>query len=285
MTRNLMRTLLSEAQRYRAKIAIKRVASAFLSATANRFAEPAPAVTVFIANANNRYALQLTIESLLKHTTYPNLQVWVGDNHSTDGSVEYLESIRSRIRLKVIQPDRDRSHTEWLDWAYRNIETPYWVGMDNDVYFLGSDWLADLISTIDRDPLLYIVGGERCGYTSDYIEPYSNGHVRLAERFSAYLFIMRTALRDKVDTSFEFVMDPAILPDVLNLCYDTGGKLQASAEREGLKCEYMPGWYRYKWHHIGSLSWVFNHDVDEATRHFKRYQLQDIKRRVVTGKI
>lgn len=113
----------------------------------------------------------------------------------------------------------------------------------------------------------------------------SNGHVQLAERFSAYLFIMRTALRDKVDTSFKFVFEAATSPDALPLCYDTGGKLQANAMEQGLKCTYMPRWFWFKWHHIGNLTWVFNHNVGEETRQFKRYQLQDIKRRLETGKI
>src|SRR5579872_4010693 len=130
MVRDFLRSKISEIQRYKVKVGVKKAGSALLSLLPQRRSADMPRITIFMVNTNNRYALQLTIESLLKHTRYPNYEIWVADNNSTDGSIEYLETMQTKVPLKIIRAEKNRQHPEWLDWAYRTIETPYWVGMD-----------------------------------------------------------------------------------------------------------------------------------------------------------
>jgi glycosyltransferase involved in cell wall biosynthesis len=237
-----------------------------------------------MVNMNNRHALQLTIESFRKRTRYSNYELWVVDNCSTDGAREYLESLQGTFPMRLILAEKPRSHSEWLDWAFENIQTPLWVGMDNDIYFLGADWLADLVRRMVQDPDLYLLGGEHLMPMLNYVEPVGNELINVGERFSAYLFCVRTSLRDQLRTSFAFYKMPREEGKLLT-CLDTGGKLMADMAERKLTFAFMPRWFRWKWHHIGNLTWVFNHTVNDQVRDLKLYQLRDIQSRVESGRI
>jgi hypothetical protein len=273
---------ISPINRYRVRIATKKAVAAGISFVPRARLTDHPAVTIFMVNANNCDALRLTIESLRKHTVYPSYKLWVADNCSTDGSLEYLRTLGDSVR--IIQPSAPRQHWEWLDWAFHEVETPLWVGMDNDLYFLGSDWLSDMIRVMNADAQLYLVGGEKCARSTNFVEPVGGETIELGERFSAYLFCMRTTLRDHLQTSFAFYKFPK--PDgAPQICLDTGGKLMHDMRERGLRYSFMPNWFAPKWHHIGNLTWAFSYNVDEQTRQLKRFQLDDIRRRLSKGGI
>jgi GT2 family glycosyltransferase/glycosyltransferase involved in cell wall biosynthesis len=59
-----------------------------------------PRVSVIIVSYDNRELTRTCVESVLAHSTYPNIEVLVVDNGSMDGSAEMLEALRDdRVRL------------------------------------------------------------------------------------------------------------------------------------------------------------------------------------------
>ena len=54
---------------------------------------------------NTRDALELTLKSLAATTRYPRCRLWIGDNGSTDGSVEFLDDLARQIYDQAVSPD------------------------------------------------------------------------------------------------------------------------------------------------------------------------------------
>jgi glycosyltransferase involved in cell wall biosynthesis len=237
-----------------------------------------PEVTLFISSLNTRPALELTLASLVAHTSYPAYRVLVGDNASTDGSREYLDGLASQGRIALRTSPGPRPHSDWLDDCYRQVETPYWVAVDSDMLFLGRDWLADLIAAMERHPDVDLIAAERRAPSRDYQEPVSNRIIDLGEAPSTWLFCARTGLRERLDTSFAFYVDPSYDREGRRLCFDTGGRVLRDMRSHGLRYRYMPSWFRAKYLHFGGMSWAATTEERGAYAALKQRQQRDIAR-------
>ena len=240
-----------------------------------------PSVTLLITNINNRLLLELTLRSLVQKTKYPNYHIVVADNGSTDGSIELVRGlIQDGWPIRLIEHGQPRPQHEWYDHMARTATTPYWVGLHEDMMFIGTDWLIDLIRYMETHPDVYLLGGEYFPPRPGYVEPVSQETVDLQESLSTWIFCARTALRTHVDTSFAFYK---YWDEDRNrtVCYDQGGKLMADLRARGLSVAHMPAAYGLKYHHIANISWAFKLHMREDVRRFKKYQLADVKRRVL----
>lgn len=270
--------------RYRAEILGKRAASAAASLLPDPRLAETPRVTVFVINTNNRYPLEMTLRTLVKHTRYPNYQIWVADNASTDGSMDFVEQARADLPItRVLTTETRKMHPEWLDVARREVDTPFWFGVDEDMIFLGGDWLSDMMARFVEDPALYLLSGEHVPPQIDVVEPVSQERIDAGEMPSTWLFGVRRALHDRLDTSFAFHRGDVDPTTGRRDVYDTGGKLLEEMRTAGLRYDHMPSSFRMKYHHVGHLSWVFRHDVPAPLRSFKQYQVADIEQRVLAG--
>ncbi len=62
-------------------------------------------LTIITINYNNAPGLQKTVESVLAQTT-KDFEYIIIDGASTDGSVEYLESINSKLNISTLLNDQ-----------------------------------------------------------------------------------------------------------------------------------------------------------------------------------
>jgi hypothetical protein len=265
--------------KYHARIALKTMAASALSCFPSRRLESPPAVTLFISSLNTRYPLELTLKSMLRHTRYPNYRLWIGENASTDGSLEYLESLCGALPLRLMRSAEPRLHSHWLDEMFQTVETPYWLAVDSDMLFLGSDWLNDILSLLESDPELDLVAAERRDPIPRFTEPVSGEVIHLGEAPSTWLLAVRTSLRERLQSSFAFTVYAQDEETGMKRCYDTGGQLLADMREHGLRYRYMPASFTWKYYHFGSLSWVHTAKGSGEHQQFKRYQLRDIQRR------
>lgn len=263
---------------YRGRLAVKRVcAHAWRLLPAPRVAD-APSVTVFVTSTNNRYPLELTLRTLAACTSYPNYRIVVGDNESTDGAKAVLERLSAELPLSVIHGPR-RDESGWFDWMYRTVESTYWVGLHEDIIFLGRDWLSELVAHMEADPDLWLMEGERTPVSPGYVEPVSAEVVDLGEHISTWLFCVRASLRERLpNSSFAFYKEER--DGARTRLWDVGGKLLLDMTDAGLRYDAMPWWFRLKWHHVGNLSWVEKHDTGNVHGRLKRLQREGIRREV-----
>ncbi|MSQ23636.1 MAG: glycosyltransferase [Chloroflexi bacterium] len=107
-----------------------------------------PAVAVIILNWNGRQYLQLCLDALASQT-YPNFEIWLVDNGSTDGSVELVASRYPQVHLV-----RNRSNLGFAaanNQAFGLTDTPYVATLNNDTV-VDPGWLAALVEAAEGDP-------------------------------------------------------------------------------------------------------------------------------------
>ena len=268
--------------KYRAKIFLRQLAGRFLPKKSPLSLDSLPQVTLFISSLNTRYPLELTIKSLLKNTSYPNFQLLIADNASVDGSLEYLESLQiANIPIKLIKSNKARLHSDWLDEVYKTVDTPYWIAVDSDLLFFCQDWIVDMVNVMQNNPNLYLLNAEKSAAEWVGAEPVSGEIIEMGEHPSTWLFCVKTDLRDHVDSSFKFANLGKNPETGRAKTYDTGGVLLNTMREKGLRYDYMPSWFFYKYYHFGSMSWGMKSPT--ANKHylkFKQHQINHIKEMV-----
>src|SRR6202012_5495724 len=89
-----------------------------------------PKVAVVILNWNGIKHLREFLPSVLA-STWPNLDIIVGDNGSTDGSVEMLKNEFPAVR--IIQNDENYGFTGGYNRVLERVEADYFILLNSDV--------------------------------------------------------------------------------------------------------------------------------------------------------
>jgi len=107
-----------------------------------------PKVAVVILNWNGLKFLQQFLPSVLQ-STWPNLQLVVGDNGSTDGSVEFLKS-RYATEITVIQNDENYGYTGGYNRVVNQVKADYYVLLNSDIE-VTPNWIEPIIEMMESD--------------------------------------------------------------------------------------------------------------------------------------
>ena len=86
--------------------------------------------------------------NVIQHTTYPNAEIIVADNASTDDSVAFLQTNFPTIRL-VINPINTGYAGGYND-ALQQIESDYYVLLNSDVE-VTPNWIENVLTFMSRD--------------------------------------------------------------------------------------------------------------------------------------
>jgi GT2 family glycosyltransferase len=90
------------------------------------------------------------------NTHYPNYDIVVVDNASTDGSVDEIKaSFGSDSQIKIIRNLRNVGHSEGCNIGARRTRGKYIVFLDSDIEFEDKNWLCELVKVMEND---YAVG-------------------------------------------------------------------------------------------------------------------------------
>ena len=109
-----------------------------------------PKVALVILNWNGVKYLRQFLPSVLS-STWPNLDVVVGDNASTDGSVEFLKQNFPSVR--VIQNDQNYGFTGGYNKVLEGIDADYFILLNSDVE-VADGWIEPVIALMESDPLV-----------------------------------------------------------------------------------------------------------------------------------
>lgn len=113
--------------------------------------ESYPPVSVVVVNYNGKEFLKQCLLTLSK-TNYPNYQIVVVDNASTDGSLtEIRNSFGSDPRIKVVENSENVGHAEGCNIGAKNTEGKYLVFLDSDTEFKAENWLWELVKFMEND--------------------------------------------------------------------------------------------------------------------------------------
>lgn len=106
-----------------------------------------PSVAVVILNWNGKAWLQHFLPSVL-HSKYDNLQIIVGDNGSTDDSVDFL--ITNFPTVKVIKNEVNYGFAGGYNKILERVEADYFVLLNSDVE-VTPNWIQPVIDLMESD--------------------------------------------------------------------------------------------------------------------------------------
>lgn len=106
-----------------------------------------PKVAVVILNWNGRTYLEKFLPSVLL-SSYPNFEVIVADNGSTDDSVAFLQKQFPPIR--IIKLDKNYGFSGGYNKALSEVESDYYVLLNSDVE-VQIRWLEPMIELLESD--------------------------------------------------------------------------------------------------------------------------------------
>lgn len=109
-----------------------------------------PKAAIVILNWNGLKYLKQFLPSVLT-SIWPNLEIIVGDNASTDGSVEFLREHYPSV--KIIQNDRNYGFTGGYNKVLEKVEADYFILLNSDVE-VSPGWIAPVIELMESDPLI-----------------------------------------------------------------------------------------------------------------------------------
>ena len=117
-------------------------------------------VSIVVSNWNRRKEVERTINSIVCQD-YPNFNLVIVDNHSSDGSIEYFRSfIQSNPGFDVylhIMESCDYTAMETLNLGFRYADGDYILVMDNDAFMAFPNCLSQLVNSMESDDRIAVV--------------------------------------------------------------------------------------------------------------------------------
>lgn len=108
-----------------------------------------PKTAVVILNWNGIGFLQKFLETVIKFSSATDSEVYVADNASTDGSVEWMETNLRNVR--IIRLDKNHGFAGGYNLALNQIDAEYYVLLNSDIE-VTEGWLEPLVTYLDNNP-------------------------------------------------------------------------------------------------------------------------------------
>lgn len=109
-----------------------------------------PSVAIVILNWNGRFHLESFLPSVY-NSTYPNLEFIIGDNGSTDDSIEFIKTNYPLIR--IIENDTNYGFAEGYNRVLEKVEADYFILLNSDVE-VTDNWIEPIIEAMEADPMI-----------------------------------------------------------------------------------------------------------------------------------
>jgi GT2 family glycosyltransferase len=178
-----------------------------------------PRVSVIVLTYNNLPLTQACLKSLAE-SDYPNLELIVVDNHSTDGSPEWLRKwAEGRPDTRLVLNDTNTGFAGGNNIGLRVATGEYLVILNNDTY-VTRGWIRTLLAHFKRDPKLGLLGPVTNNIGNEAkIEIEYGSMEEMATRSQRYtLAHPGNSVRLRTAAFFCVMMRRAVLDDVGELC-------------------------------------------------------------------
>jgi GT2 family glycosyltransferase len=105
-----------------------------------------PLVSILIATRDQFEILRNCIESIQSHTTYPNWEIVLVDNQSTEpATLDYLDELKRAPNIKILSYDRPFNYSAIQNFAASQCRGEVIALLNNDVEVIAPTWLEDLV--------------------------------------------------------------------------------------------------------------------------------------------
>jgi GT2 family glycosyltransferase/glycosyltransferase involved in cell wall biosynthesis len=119
---------------------------------------PLPKISVIVLTYNNLHLTQACIRSLLDHSNYPNLEIIVVDNASSDATPTYLQSlVEEHSDIKLVLNNENRGFAAGNNQGLEIASGDYLVILNNDTK-VTPGWALTLLRHLQLDRTIGIIG-------------------------------------------------------------------------------------------------------------------------------
>lgn len=109
-------------------------------------------VSIIIPNKNHLSDLKTCITSILERTTYPNYEIIIVDNGSTDESLfEYYEKIKEHENIQVCSLDIPFNYSRLNNYAAELATGDFYLLLNNDIEIITPEWLEEMLMYGQRE--------------------------------------------------------------------------------------------------------------------------------------
>jgi len=105
-------------------------------------------VAVVILNYNGKPYLKKFLPSVTKYSNLPDVEIYVADNGSSDGSIHLINTLYPEINTILF--DRNYGFAEGYNKALNQINTKYFILLNSDVE-VTNNWIYPIIRIMDND--------------------------------------------------------------------------------------------------------------------------------------
>ena len=147
-----------------------------------------PSVAVVILNWNGKPLLEKFLPSVI-NSNYPNLQIVLGDNCSTDSSVDFVRTTYPMIT--VVENKRNYGFAEGYNRVLQQVNADYYILLNSDVE-VPENWITPVIELMESEETIaaaqpkikwqldksqYEYAGAAGGYLDQYAFPFCRGRI------------------------------------------------------------------------------------------------------------
>jgi len=117
-----------------------------------------PKVSIIVLTFNNLDLTRICLESIYKKTGYPNFEVIVVDNASSDGTQEFLVENKFQFpNIKIILNENNKGFACGNNRGFQEAKGEFVVFLNNDT-IVTHGWIGRLIRHIKCDPTIGMIG-------------------------------------------------------------------------------------------------------------------------------
>lgn len=159
-----------------------------------------PRASIVVVTYNNLALTKLCVESIFRNTTYPNYELILVDNNSSDGTQAYLQELAARCpEIQVIQNEQNYGFAHANNQGLVRARGKYFVLLNNDT-IVPAGWLGRLLHHLADlrvglvGPVTNFAGNEACVPTSyntwSEVEAFARVRAQLYAGQSAYIEVL-----------------------------------------------------------------------------------------------
>lgn len=106
---------------------------------------PAPRISIVIPTRDRAALLRQCVDSIVRLTTYPNYEVVIVDNQSTDpATLSYFTEVVADVRVRVVKHDQPFNYSRINNAAVSQCHGELVCLLNNDIEIVTPDWLEEM---------------------------------------------------------------------------------------------------------------------------------------------
>jgi len=111
-----------------------------------------PLVSIIIPNCNHAEDLKRCITSIVAKSTYPNYEILILENNSTEDDIfEYYKKLERFHKIRVIHYEGAFNYSDINNVGVKEAKGDYVLLLNNDVSIITDDWIEQLMMYAQRD--------------------------------------------------------------------------------------------------------------------------------------